>query len=52
VAAANITGCLDEGLLALDSLGGLTLDDENSCGDLEKDIKEGVKSSGNLEDSH
>lgn len=43
---ANITRCLDQGTLKLDSAGNLRIDKAKTCEGLEQALKDGVKSSG------
>ncbi|MDQ3003692.1 MAG: hypothetical protein M3Y08_20840, partial [Fibrobacterota bacterium] len=44
----NITRCLEEGGLALQADGGLVIDKDNTCGQLENDVKTAIKGSGSL----
>lgn len=48
LAGANITKCLEDGGLALQADGNLTIDKDNACGQLENDVKAAIKGSGSL----
>lgn len=52
LAKANITHCLDNGTMTLDSMGDLAVDKSNMCDGLEQVIKAGVKASGSLKEKH
>ncbi len=49
---ADITKCLDDGSILLDTLGNLAMDQDNACLGLESSIKEAVKASGSIHDKH
>ncbi len=52
LSGSDITGCLQDGSLALDTQGNLSVDKSKSCGTLDNDLKDAVKGSGRIKDNH
>jgi hypothetical protein len=52
LAHSNITSCLADHSLALDSAGNLAIDKDHTCGNLEQSLRDGIKGSCDLGDEH
>lgn len=48
LAGVDLVGCIEDGKLVSDADGGISISKDNTCGQLQADVKAGIKASGSL----